>query len=406
MFEQKLTPASLNITEMEETSRRLLHGAYEKFHNSSSMQLATEGLALASMLASVYYLRRAPQGVVKLIDEAEQPLAELGSSLLPFNFSKSGVDLRYQFTEANLVRRLTVHLPPGFRPDQETSVYYLLDGVQINNPAGNMLGINGWSRTADARNIVAVNLEQSNKSSLTAFGMPLPKSLAGRALPNITSWSFEHGLLNKTAGVDDVKSFRYMYNLIEKSMTVKAHNIVAFSDGAPLANAIAAQMPERSLNGVANVAGTIMKDAQSPKPGIKALFVNSRHDPTLPLEGGPGSRLTKWLPKIGHRHIINSAPELQPIRYAEANGIPLTPKITETPIYTQKDYLPAAGSNAAVRAFILKKGGHTWPGRDIGEAANTAFTKANGATISHAEFPTNSLIVDFLEKRPIERTLD
>ncbi len=29
-------------------------------------------------------------------------------------------------------------------------MYYLLDGVQINKPAGNMAGINGWNATADA----------------------------------------------------------------------------------------------------------------------------------------------------------------------------------------------------------------------------------------------------------------
>ncbi len=406
---------------VEETWNHVLHGnstLVEKFECGGEAVVGLTALTLMGRSALKAYASRAEGLLPKLAitdsappaishKVADKVLTELGSSRLPFNQTETAIELKYKLTVDDLARRVTVHLPPGFSPDKPTSVYYLLDGVQINNPAGNMLGINGWARTADARNIVAINLEQAEQSSLKVFGHRLPESIAGKSIPNVTSWSFEHGLLNKTAGVDDVKFFTTVYGQVQKSMNVKANNIVAFSDGGPLANAIAAEMPEGSLNGVANVAGTIMKDAPVPKPGIKGFFVNSKLDPTIPVDGGPGPQLTKWLPKIGQRHILDSEPGLQPIRYAEANGLSLTPKITETPVYIQKDYVTTTGDSEKVRAFLLKKGGHTWPGRDLGDGTNTALTNANGATVSRAEFSTNDRIVEFLEKGvPIKRTLE
>jgi poly(3-hydroxybutyrate) depolymerase len=82
-------------------------------------------------------------------------------------------------------------------------------------------------------------------------------------------------------------------------------------------------------------------------------------------------------------------PQQQEIRFADANDLPLTPKITDTPVYTQKEYGVSEDDSAKVIAFKLKKGGHTWPGRDTGDGTSTSFTKANGDTVSHAEFPTN-----------------
>lgn len=334
------------------------------------------------------------------------PAHELGDYELPANSGDIGIDLAHTLMVDGRERRVTVHLPPGFNPQEPTSVYYLLDGVQTNNTAGNMPGINGWSRTADANNLVTVNLEQDYQSSLKAFGMPLPKSLFGKPIPNITSWSFDHGLLNRTRAIDDVAFFSDVHARMQQSMSVESNHIVTFSDGGALANEIAAQMPAGSIDGVANVAATTLRDTPPPKPGIMGFFVNSIHDPTIPIDGGPGPQLTKWLPKVGQRNILRSQPGLQEARFAEANGLSPNPVITDTPVYTQRDYSVSPDDEVKVRAFRLKRGGHTWPGRDTGDGTNTAFTQANGQTVSNEEFPTNDLIVRFFTRnRPIQRTL-
>ena len=390
-------------TNIKHTSEHLFKQAYDHVHNASTTELVVEGAGVAAAAASLYFLKRLPDAKnARTLKEAltapEELLAELGAKPLPVNASDVGVDLKYKVSGEDATRKVTVHLPPNFAPDKPTSVYYLLDGVQTNNPAGNMLGINGWAKTADAHNLVAVNVEQSEKSKLTAFGMGLPKSIFGKPIPNITSWSSEHSILNKTTGIDDVRSFEAIHARMQDSMSVKANNLVTFSDGGTLANQLATTMPEGSIQGVANIASTIMKDAPATiKPGIKGFFANSEHDPTIPIDGGAGPKLTKWLPKVGHANMLKSSPGLQEIHYARANDLPATPIITDTPVYVQKEYGVSDGDNAKVLAFRLKKGGHTWPGRDTGEGTNTSFTRANGDTVSHAEFPTNDRIVQFFE---------
>ena len=413
MSEQIEKPLSLSHmgNEILTTSEHLFAQAYEHIHKTSTTQLVAEGAGVAVAAASLYFFKKMPSretiGAVKeAITAPEKLLAELGAEKLPVNGSNTGVDLKYQISSESANRKVTVHLPPNFSPDKPTSVYYLLDGVQTNNPAGNMLGINGWAKTADTHNLVAVNVEQSEKSKLTAFGINLPKSVFGKPIPNITSWSLDHGILNRTAAVDDVQSFQTIHDRLQNAMTVKSNNLVSFSDGGTLAHQLAATMPEGAINGVANVAGTIMTDAPAVKPGIKGFFVNSEHDPTVPIEGGAGPQLTKWLPKVGHANILKSLPKQQEIRYAAANDLPLTPKMTDTPVYVQKEYGVSESDDAKVIAFKLKKGGHTWPGRDTGEGTSTSFTKANGDTVSHSEFPTNDKIVQFFEDgRTISRSL-
>jgi poly(3-hydroxybutyrate) depolymerase len=338
-------------------------------------------------------------------------LEELGQASLPANPTERGVDLKYKLTVGGLSRQVNVHLPPRFDPTTPTEAYYLLDGVVINNPAGNMLGINGWAKTADQHGFVAAGLEQSTASTVRPFGITIPSSIFGKAIPSATSWSIPKnlgsGLLNPTRGINDVDFFAATHGALANSMNVESNNIVTFSDGSSLANAVAAYMPVGSIDGVANVAGTIMRGNPAPKAGIKGFFVNSELDPTMKIEGGPGLGATKHLAKIGLRNIFNSRPLDQAPRYAEASGLNPTPTVTDTDSFIQQSYALSPAEEATVTAFRLKIGGHTWPGRATGDGTNTALTDINGQTLTQTQFDTNNLIVEFLRRgRTIQRTLD
>ncbi|CAM6003183.1 unnamed protein product [Sphagnum balticum] len=338
-------------------------------------------------------------------------LEELGQRPLPANPTEQGVDLKYQLTVGGIPRQVNVHLPPRFDPATPTAVYYLMDGVVINNPAGNMLGINGWAKTADQHGFVAAGLEQSTASTVRPFGITIPSSVFGKAIPSATSWSIPKvlgkGLLNPTRGINDVDFFAATHGALANAMNVEANNIVTFSDGSSLANAVAAYMPVGSIDGVANVAGTMMRGNPLPKAGINGFFVNSELDPTMKIEGGPGSGATKYLAKIGLRNIFDSRPLDQAPRYAEASGLDATPTVTDTDNFIQQNYALTPDGEATVTAFRLKIGGHTWPGRATGDGTNTALTDINGQTLTQTQFDTNNLIVEFLKRaRTIQRTLD
>lgn len=398
------------VSDAQETGHNLLSAAYDHVHNASTAQLAVEGVAVAAVAATAVALWRRP-GALKTaataIKSEAETLPELGKGMLPANLGRTGVDLRYAVKADNLTRAVTVHLPPGFKPEKPHSVYYLLDGVQVNNPAGNMLKINGWAKTADAHQLVVVNLEQSELAAARIYGVTPPKSMFGKEIPRITGWNIDHGLLNKKPGFDDVNYFEAVYNGMHRSVWVRRDVPIGFSDGGAFAHLLAARMPQGSLDGIATVAGTVMKDSTAlPKPGMKGFFVHSVHDPTIPIDGGAGPQLTRWLPKTGNSNIHQSRPLLQEARFAEANGITDAPKITDTAVYTLREYTTSASDQVKIQAFRLKKGGHTWPGRESGEGTNTAMTKANGELVSREEFPTNELIVKFFEQgRTVKRSL-
>lgn len=327
---------------------------------------------------------------------------------LPEGPLEAARDIKISATVDGIERALTVHLFEGFDKSKPNSVYYLLDGVQINNPAGNMLGINGWRASGDAHQVVTVSLDQSEEAAIKAWGMPLPEKAFGKPIPNVTSWSIEDGLLNRNPMVSDLRFFRVAKQGVETSMIVDQNILVGFSDGGNFANLIARKVD--GIDGVATVAGSYPRNvSELPMPGIRGFFVNMELDPTIPIDGGAGPKLTRFLPWFGHRNIHNSAPLLQETRYAQANGFAREAeptKIVDTPVFTSREYVPAGEDQAKVVAFRLKKGGHTWPGRATGDGTNTAVTKANGDTVPHSEFPTNDLIIRFFENgRRIQRSL-
>ncbi len=270
-----------------------------------------------------------------------------------------------------------------------------------------MAGINGWNATADAfqktsssGQIVTVSLEQAVESAPKIYGLPLPSSIFGKQIPRLSSWNFEHGFLNKKSGFNDVDFVSKVVDRMQPTAKVEGNYLVGFSDGGLLAHDVAATMKAGSIDGVATVASTIMKDSTlMPKPGIKGIFINMKDDPTVPLTGGPGPKLSKYLVMAGHRNVLNSAPMQQELRYAEANGLKALPHTTEGLVAQSREYFVSASDGAKVRAFTITKpgAGHTWPGRATGDGTSTGFTKSNGNTVSHAEFASNDIIVRFFE---------
>lgn len=335
---------------------------------------------------------------------------------LPANRSPDGMDLKLRMTDSGIRRAVTVHLPPGYDPSRPTSMYYLLDGVQINNPSGNMAGINGWNATADEfqkkspnRQIVTVSIGQAKESAAEIYGVSIPSSILGMQIPQLSSWNFDHGFLNKKPGFHDVDFVSKVVERMQKTAKVDENYLVGFSDGGLLAHDVAATMKPGSINGVATIASTMLRDSKlMPPPGVRGIFINMKDDPTVPLAGGPGPKLSKYLDWAGHSNILNSVPLMQESRYAEANGIRTGPKITEGAVAQSREYFVSQDDAAKVKAFTIKKpgAGHTYPGRATGEGTSTGFTKANGDTVSHTEFPANEIIVRFFEDgRKIQRRL-
>lgn len=95
---------------------------------------------------------------------------------------------------------------------------------------------------------------------------------------------------------------------MQPTAKIGGNYLVGFFDGGLLAHDVAGTMKPGSIEGVATVASTIMKDSKlMPKPGVKRNFINMRDDPTVPLTGGSGPKLSKYLVMAGLRNVLNSA---------------------------------------------------------------------------------------------------
>lgn len=414
MVETQEVSSVLNpIRAVKDAGAALYNAAYDHISNTSAAQLALEGVALSAGGLAVARVGRSllAKDAAKLTDQ----LPEFGISMLPANRSAAGVNLRLGMTDSGIQRAVTVHLPPGFDPNKSTSMYYLLDGVQVGKPAGNMSGINGWGATADAFSakatgqMVTVSVEQAVESAPKIYGIPIPGSIFGKPIPKLSSWNFDHGFLNKQSGFNDVDFVSRVVDRSQRTARVEGNYLVGFSDGGLLAHDVAATMRTGSIDGVATVASTMLKDSKlMPQPGVRGIFINMKDDPTVPLAGGAGPKLSKYLVLAGHKNILQSSPRLQELRYAEANGIKTAPAAADGVVAQAREYFLSPADTAKVKAFTITKpgAGHTWPGRAAGDGTSTSFTKTNGGIVSKEEFSANDVIVRFFEEgKKIQRRL-
>ncbi len=102
-------------------------------------------------------------------------------------------------------------------------------------------------------------------------------------------WIFEHGFLNKKSGFHDAEFASKVVDSMQPTAKIEGNYLFGFSDGGWFAYNVADTMKVGSIDGVATVASTIMKDSKlTPKPCNKRIFINMRDALTVPLTGGPG----------------------------------------------------------------------------------------------------------------------
>ena len=150
---------------------------------------------------------------------------------------------------------------------------------------------------------------------------------------------------------------------------------------------LAAELSER-IAAIAPVAGTLAVENPKPKRPVPVMHFHGTADTLVPFTGS-NQRTPRGMKFLSVEETIKT--------WAKLNGCPDQPKATSTPD-AAKDGTPVTkkvyGSGkdgAEVVLFVIKDGGHTWPGQQ----PPVGFLGKSTANIS-----ANDLIWDFFVKHP------
>ncbi|HEY9777998.1 MAG TPA: hypothetical protein V6C81_29820 [Planktothrix sp.] len=317
-------------------------------------------------------------------------LPSLLETTIPSNPTHEALEMRLSIDAGGGIKRaLTVHIPPGFDAAKENAALVGFDSTQLNRPAGALNKINGLGATSDKYGFLSVFPEQAPQARLT------PLKWAGKSL---TSWNAEGLPLNYRPKLgNDVQLVRNIVDALPKAMKVDPNRFVltGFSDGAWLVNKAVSTGERLPVSGVASISGSLA-ESDMPQAHLKGLFVRGTNDLNFPAIGGAGKN-TSMLKLFGHTNINTSRPALQAEKYASASGLTKIEPSVDTELFTEHNFSSPQSANAPVREYVIKRGGHTWHGRAVGEGAESEFSPTNGRPLNSDEFSVNEKIAQYFD---------
>jgi polyhydroxybutyrate depolymerase len=262
-------------------------------------------------------------------------------------------------------RSYLVHVPPGFDAKKPTPVVLIYHGAMTTAPI--MVGFCGMNKKADSAGFVAV-YPNGLMLSFNAWATPSP---TGRPPDDV---KFTAGIL------DDLATL----------MNVDARRVYAtgMSNGAMMCYRLAAELSDR-IAAIAPVAGTLCIDKPNPKRPVPVLHFHGTADTFVPFDG-PNQRTPRFVRMKSVDDTVKT--------WVKLNGCPEEPKVTELPdtandgtTVTRKVYGPGK-DGAEVVLYVIKNGGHTWPGQN---PVVNFLGKSTGNMVA------NDLIWEFFLKHPM-----
>ncbi|MEI7836441.1 MAG: GxxExxY protein [Planctomycetota bacterium] len=267
-------------------------------------------------------------------------------------------------------RSYVVHVPPQYDATKATPVVLAFHGAMGNGQR--MVRFSGLNKTADSAGFVAVYPNGTGLGNSILF--------------------FNAGGVAKPMGrpADDVKFVAELLDDLAKAMNVDARRVYAtgMSNGGMMCYRLAAELSDR-IAAIAPVSGTQATEECNPKRPVPVMHFHGTDDKLVPF-GGPNQRTPKWIK-------FKSVDDTVKL-WAKLNNCPTEPTVTDLPD-TAKDgtsvkkmvYGPGK-DGAEVVLFIIKGGGHTWPG----QTPPVSFIGKSTRNIS-----ANDLIWEFFQKHPM-----
>jgi polyhydroxybutyrate depolymerase len=198
----------------------------------------------------------------------------------------------------------------------------------------------------------------------------------GRFGGKLLTWNAGHccgpAMRNK---VDDVGFISALLDKLIGQHPVDARRIyvTGLSNGGMLTHRIGIELSAR-IAAIAPVVATLFGDEKQPAHAVSALMINGALDKSVPVLGGPPSGR---FPDAWDGTPAKPASE-QGRFWAEADNCAQSPSVTDQHEFTRTRHTCAGGKS--VESYVIKDGGHAWPGGRAGSRLGDTPSNAIRAT--------------------------
>jgi len=204
--------------------------------------------------------------------------------------------------------------------------------------------------------------------------------------------------------IDDVKFVRMVIEDIGKQCKLDTSKVIAtgISNGAFISHRLAAEASD-VITAVAPVVGGMapsIAKSFAPKYPVSLLVIQGDADPLVPIDGG-------YVGFRGGRRRGELVPTKDAVaKYLQANGITGEPSVKtlddtdpDDGTTTEATTYPAGRSGARVQFYLVKNGGHTWPGR-------RPYLPEQLIGKTSQDFDGSQVIWEFFKSCPARKTTD
>jgi polyhydroxybutyrate depolymerase len=157
--------------------------------------------------------------------------------------------------------------------------------------------------------------------------------------------------------IDDVGFIAQMLDEIQAHYAIDARRVYAtgMSNGAMMAYRLACELSNR-ITAICGVASTMGVDGPKPSRPVPIMQIHGLKDPNAPFAGGIGPNAISKVTHHAVRDVIGWWCDVD-----HCGSQPVETK--ETDDYVFEKYAPPQGVDGApIELYMLKEGGHTWPG--------------------------------------------
>ena len=268
-----------------------------------------------------------------------------------------------------LNRSYLFHLPPQYDPEKPTPVVLVFHGAAANGHS--ISDFSGMNEKADEAGFVAV--------------YPNGKRL------NNTLLAWNSGSLTRKDHPDDVKFVKRLLDDLAGVVNVDPKKVYAtgHSNGAMMCYRLAVELPDR-IAAIAPVGGTMGVDMPKSQSPMSVIHFHGTLDKMVPWKG-PNQEM---LQKLSFKSVEETVRV-----WAEVNGCPEEPAVENMPdraadgtTVVRRQYEPG-NNNTRVVLYMIKGGGHTWPGM---KTSGDFFGK------STLDISANDLMWEFFELHPMK----
>jgi polyhydroxybutyrate depolymerase len=235
------------------------------------------------------------------------------------------------------VRNYILHIPPV--PDGKGLPLMIVLHGGLGN-AGYMERTTGMNRIADAG----------------GFMVAYPEGTGGRlkSMQNRRTWNA--GLCCGQAvkqNADDVSFIAAMIDQIRAKYPIDTRRVyvAGHSNGAMLAYRLACEIPDK-IAAVIAVSGTLSVDTCDRAKDVPLLHIHGEQDQNVPFEGGRGK---DSLADVAHRSVPDSLRSIMRSRQCSVSEEKMLNSGIQATSYACK-------KGAPVLLYVIKGGGHAWPG--------------------------------------------